>query len=1016
MADISLLFDVAGGGSLDGASGKMIYEQLNGIVSDINGNPFKIRFMMDESSISSIREQIASITKDIGLSGDGVAGQINFNGLAADIKTIAANVTSLNQAATATGNALAAISRDIQIVSGAVSGLTPALGDASLAFERMIQSSTSGIDSILVKLNSLHALLDSLNEKEINVYGGSSYAYSEFGGHESRNLDQMLHTLESISVELTAIRESFAQINELVTQINSKEFSVQNFYDLGKAGSAATESLMDRRARLVELSTLVKSMSDDFAQLSTHEGIDLSGITGQAGNLSKTLLSLQSIMQGINFEELPTKIMGSSSSALDALEGKLSSAREVLGSFLEQTSQVLGININYDTSKLDTLTAKKVNREKLYENAVNAATNAVQAQNSASASGAQAQADSLEKLTALSSDISSMLDEVRAKLLSTFDLSTVDLHADSIKAQLEEIVAALDTVKAGFTAVGGTSVGAGETGTAGGTGKKSSGDGIYSKSELSQWAKEEAAYWEQVEAEKAASLEAFEAEYTAHVNAVIAESERLEAEMDAAAAREKKAYGYSGENRDYTSTQVARIKQMEKASDLHRKIVDAERKYTAAADGSASTDYSALSEYRQELSGLLTQFDRGDISLTEFGQGVDGINKKFAISVDNIQRAGEAYKSVTGESLAIKDSSSRLSESDKTLKSLEKDTTLTDAERAKVEELRAEYDRLRISVEEAKRASAAGNNVRTDEITRETAALNENVRALEAQSKFGARMDAMQAKANTALEEYSGSRGTVAYQEIKRASGELDAMRRGLNAVTEEDLNRLENGINKNVAALDTLGKKTKSFFSSMGDQIRSYVRYFAASQLIMQAVTLMKKMVSTTIELDSAMTQLKIVTGASDSQMQSFLKRSTVLAKELGKNISDVMKSVETFSRLGYNLEDASVLAKYATLLSNVADVEMDAATSGLTSIIKGYGKQVDEAEHVSDVLIEVGQKYAVSASEMMEAYERSGAALNAANTSFEKSAGLIAAANAAIQNSSTVGKCLPMHAVMYV
>lgn len=43
-----------------------------------------------------------------------------------------------------------------------------------------------------------------------------------------------------------------------------------------------------------------------------------------------------------------------------------------------------------------------------------------------------------------------------------------------------------------------------------------------------------------------------------------------------------------------------------------------------------------------------------------------------------------------------------------------------------------------------------------------------------------------------------------------------------------------------------------------------------------------------------------------------------------------------------------------------------------------------------------------------MMEAYERSGAALNAANTSFEKSAGLIAAANASVQDSSTVGTAL--------
>lgn len=200
----------------------------------------------------------------------------------------------------------------------------------------------------------------------------------------------------------------------------------------------------------------------------------------------------------------------------------------------------------------------------------------------------------------------------------------------------------------------------------------------------------------------------------------------------------------------------------------------------------------------------------------------------------------------------------------------------------------------------------------------------------------------------------------------------------------------------------------TKTFVDRIGGLAKKFGEWFSLTRIIMAAYRAIKQMVSSVIELDSAMTQLKIVTGANNSTMTTFLSNATVQAKELGQSITDVLKSIETFSRLGYNLDESSILAKYTGILANVANVSSEEATTGVTSIIKGYQMDVENTEHVADVLIEVGQKYAVSAAELIEAFEKSGAALNATNTSFEKSAGLIAAANASVQNASTVGTAL--------
>lgn len=236
----------------------------------------------------------------------------------------------------------------------------------------------------------------------------------------------------------------------------------------------------------------------------------------------------------------------------------------------------------------------------------------------------------------------------------------------------------------------------------------------------------------------------------------------------------------------------------------------------------------------------------------------------------------------------------------------------------------------------------------------------------------------------------------------KLASGQIT------NEEFERSLSNIRTGFEQSATAIRAVGENTKTTISRIGSLSEKFATWFSITRVIMYAVRTIKDMVRASIELDSAFAQLKIVTGATDAEMSKFVDTTIQLAKSLGQSVSDVAKSVETFSRLGYSLPDASKLAEFATILANVAAVDINEATTGMTSIIKGYNMNVSQTEHVADVLVEVGQKYAVSAAEMMEAFEKSGAALNATNTSFEKSAGLIAAANASVQNASTVGTAL--------
>ena len=249
------------------------------------------------------------------------------------------------------------------------------------------------------------------------------------------------------------------------------------------------------------------------------------------------------------------------------------------------------------------------------------------------------------------------------------------------------------------------------------------------------------------------------------------------------------------------------------------------------------------------------------------------------------------------------------------------------------------------------------------------------------------------------------------YSALKGQITALETLKSGLMNGTvsaeqfENSFRSIKSTVTESSAAIRAAGENTQTLGDRFGGLATKFASWLSITQVIMTAVRTAKQMVSAAVEVESAMAQIKIVTGASDSQMEAFLTKSIALAKELGQSVTDVASSIETFARLGYNMSDSSNLAKYANIMANVGNTDVETATTGITSIIKGYELDANDAEHVSDVLVKVGQEYAISAEELMAAFQRGGAALHASGTDFEKSAALFAATNASLQNAETTG-----------
>lgn len=211
-------------------------------------------------------------------------------------------------------------------------------------------------------------------------------------------------------------------------------------------------------------------------------------------------------------------------------------------------------------------------------------------------------------------------------------------------------------------------------------------------------------------------------------------------------------------------------------------------------------------------------------------------------------------------------------------------------------------------------------------------------------------------------------------------------------------------------ATIKANGDATKTLSERMGGLASKFSSWLTVSQAIMYSIQAIKKMVTASIELDTAMTELKKVTDESDATYNKFLENAESRAKKVGASLSDVVTASADFARLGYNIDDASKLADVATVYKNVGDgiQDISEASESIIATMQAFGIGADEAMSIVDKFNEVGNNYAISSEGVGEALLRSAAAMKAANNTLDETIALATAANTVVQDPEKVGTTL--------
>lgn len=223
-------------------------------------------------------------------------------------------------------------------------------------------------------------------------------------------------------------------------------------------------------------------------------------------------------------------------------------------------------------------------------------------------------------------------------------------------------------------------------------------------------------------------------------------------------------------------------------------------------------------------------------------------------------------------------------------------------------------------------------------------------------------------------------------------------------------LDRIHGEIMKIYNAEVEAGRAGRSFFDTLKNSgFHQIAAQMAGMFGIYDVINVVKEGINTVRELDTAMTEVRKVSDATEAQYASFQKTISSTAKEIASTNKELLNSSADFLRLGYSLDQTENLAKNATLFVNVGDgVDINEATEDMITAMKAFDIQAEDSIKIVDDYNQIGNKFALSATDIGEAMKRSASALETGNNSFEESIALITAMNEIVQNSENTGNTL--------
>ena len=203
------------------------------------------------------------------------------------------------------------------------------------------------------------------------------------------------------------------------------------------------------------------------------------------------------------------------------------------------------------------------------------------------------------------------------------------------------------------------------------------------------------------------------------------------------------------------------------------------------------------------------------------------------------------------------------------------------------------------------------------------------------------------------------------YNNLSTYAAQVDRLKAELQAgrISQDQFNTSIAALRSDVAQAEASLSGYHSVIATVKDQFSSLTQqvmgFYTAHQLISKGINAIKDMVRQATDLETAFADTRIVTHATTEELENYASTISDIANETSTSMNDLISATTTYARLGYDLGDSTMLAKYTAMLERVGNIDPQRAEEALTAILKAFPDDVsiENIESAMDKLVVTGK-----------------------------------------------------------
>lgn len=245
------------------------------------------------------------------------------------------------------------------------------------------------------------------------------------------------------------------------------------------------------------------------------------------------------------------------------------------------------------------------------------------------------------------------------------------------------------------------------------------------------------------------------------------------------------------------------------------------------------------------------------------------------------------------------------------------------------------------------------------------------------------------------------------YLEKKAAAGKQDWA-----AGASQEVRYLINNLQQANAEFLKMQRLTNSF-NSLKTTVTNFMGFYQVLNLIRRGI---REAAKTIKELDTVMNGIAIVTNMTTADLWGQVSTYTEMAQRYGVTLKGTYEVSKIYYQQGLQTNDVLTLTNETLKLAKISGMDYAETTDYMTTALRGFKIEMQDASRVVDVYSALAANTAVSQQELAVAMSKTASSLESVGASFEQSSAMIATMVAVTRESATnIGSALKSIASRY-